>query len=777
MMIFLKLLLSSGLMFIAETAFIHNESSLCYDPSKYIKPNHYDIKFISCIEENIFYGEYNISISILNKTQNILFNNVYLKNIYFNNIVLIENLEKYHENAKYTVYKPTYDIEEDIIDVSFKDELLPGNYILNIEYNGYTDKVFRIFDMKEKMALVAATHFHIIGDRQLSSCWSQQNLLLEATFNISIGCNQCTALSNMPLRNTEENKYNMLWTHFDTTPAMSPYLATIIVSNYLSRVDNNTKHIQMWCRNETVFHMEFAKNVAENITLFYKNKWKQHSNNISNVTHVAIPNFPDNDITVLGLVFYNEMDIVYDKNLYPVAHKIEVAQLVGHKVTQQWFYNLNNPFKLAWFNKALTTLLATYAVNEIYPDNQIINLFVVQNQHTSFYLDDYDMWNSTSQDDSLLKIRESIRAPFILRMMQYAVTEVIFWNSIRSYVNRTQFDRQNFMTFFKEVVADAKKQNISYISNITLETMKYWTLEEHCPLIKVIRSYNESWSKMHISIQNSDILRIYCMPVTFTTQTYPNFTSFTHYPLCKAIDLNYTYSHKEEGWIIFNLQQIVIAGQLNANIFWNITSYLDKEEDYIAWYPMFKALEYMFNTFPAAMLEESNWTYMKRIGVMLNKILIKIKYEEIDDSDELITCLRQEAARWACFFGDINCTEKAKNKLEQYLEDPIKHGLLPWWREWTYCRGLMKTMINDVTTRTSVYTIGFETNDSKFLEYLACIEDIDFIKDYLNYKQYTYTKQDDQFLAYIFLHIITKHAKNPIILTYLLDNFNELKPK
>ncbi|XP_029162249.1 endoplasmic reticulum aminopeptidase 2-like [Nylanderia fulva] len=216
------------------------------------------------------------------------------------------------------------------------------------------------------------------------SCWDQKYLYSGATFNISIGCYQCTALSNMPLRNTEENKYNMLWTHFDTTPAMSPYLATIIVSNYLTRIDNNTQHIQIWCRNETVFHMEFAKNVAENITLFYKNKWKQHSNNISNVTHVAIPNFPDNDITVLGLVFYNEMDIVYDKNLYPVAHKIEVIQLVGHKVTQHWFYNLNNPFKLAWFNKALTTLLATYTVNEIYPDNRIINLFVVQNQHTSF---------------------------------------------------------------------------------------------------------------------------------------------------------------------------------------------------------------------------------------------------------------------------------------------------------------------------------------------------------------------------------------------------------
>ncbi|XP_029166235.1 aminopeptidase M1-A-like isoform X3 [Nylanderia fulva] len=354
-MIFLKLLLSSGLMFIAETTFVLHESSLCYQPSKYIKPIHYDIKLISYIEGNIFYGEYNISISILNKTKDIF---LHSENLYIKNLVISIYVKKYYKDA---VYEWTHNITEEKIIIRFSHELSPGNYLLNIKYHGIADKVFRIFNVKKKLALVGVTHFHIIGARQLSSCWGQQNLLLEATFNISIGCNRCTALSNMPLRNTEKNKHNMLWTHFDTTPAMSPYLATIIISNYLSRVDNNTQNIQMWCRNEIVFHMKFAKDVAENITLFYKNKWKQRSNNISKITHVAIPNFPDNGIIVFGLVLYNENNIIYNENLYPDAHKIEVAQLVGYKVTQQWFYNLTNPFRSAcWFEKALTTLLATF---------------------------------------------------------------------------------------------------------------------------------------------------------------------------------------------------------------------------------------------------------------------------------------------------------------------------------------------------------------------------------------------------------------------------------
>ncbi|XP_029157631.1 aminopeptidase M1-like, partial [Nylanderia fulva] len=130
------------------------------------------------------------------------------------------------------------------------------------------------------------------------------------------------------------------------------------------------------------------------------------------VSHVAIPNFHDKGTIVFGLVLYRETDIIYNKNLYSIAHKIEVAQLVGRKVTQQWFNNMmNNPsVSDFWFKQGLITLLATYAVNETYPDYRIINLFVVQNQHYSFNLDgDNHMWPSTSQINSSLKIPNSIR--------------------------------------------------------------------------------------------------------------------------------------------------------------------------------------------------------------------------------------------------------------------------------------------------------------------------------------------------------------------------------
>ncbi|XP_029162710.1 aminopeptidase N-like [Nylanderia fulva] len=570
--------------------------------------------------------------------------------------------------------------------------------------------------------------------------------------------------------------------------------ATVIVSNYLFIFNNKNRIIKMRYRHDTGFDTEFARNVAENITMYFKNKWKD-LNYISMMGHVAIPNFHDK---VFRFVFSRETDIVYDKNLYPVAHKIQVTQLVGHAVAQQWFYNLNQQFPSFWFNKGLTTLLATYAVNEIYPDYRIINLFVVQNLHYSFHLD--SMCNSTSEDMSLFKIRQFIKAPFILRMMQHAFTEEIFWTLIRSYINKT-----TILNFWKVIVTTAMKLNIA------LDIMRY----RDCPTIKIIRNYKDAMSQANVSIQNIDTLFINCLLLTFTTQTSPDFNHFTYHEVCRSRDLKLSAS-KENGWIIFNIQQIgyyrvnyddenwrrishylnhddytkihvlnraqiiddafhlMIAGQLNSSIFWDIILYLNREEDYIAWYPMFKALEYMFGT-SFLVLKEKHGNLKNYINDKLNGVFKRIKYEEIDDSDDFRKCLRQEAARWACFFGDITCKEKANNKLKQHIEDPKTHRLLPWWKEWTYCNGLMMT--KEETTWQSVYDIGLNKSDTKFLEYLACPEDTNLIKKYLTFRQNISTEQEYPNHFNSFLHIITKHAKNQIILEYILDHFNEIKPK
>jgi len=52
--------------------------------------------------------------------------------------------------------------------------------------------------------------------------------------------------------------------------------------------------------------------------------------------------------------------------------------------------------------------------------------------------------------------------------------------------------------------------------------------------------------------------------------------------------------------IIDDSFHFLMTGKLNTDIFLNISQYLWRDRDYIAWYPMFKNLEYMsgFFAFP-----------------------------------------------------------------------------------------------------------------------------------------------------------------------------------
>jgi aminopeptidase N len=68
---------------------------------------------------------------------------------------------------------------------------------------------------------------------------------------------------------------------------------------------------------------------------------------------------------------------------------------------------------------------------------------------------------------------------------------------------------------------------------------------------------------------------------------------------------NYLNSEEYKNIHILNRAQIIddayhllMANQLELKIFLDLTEYLSQETDYIAWYPMIKALEYLSGFLP-----------------------------------------------------------------------------------------------------------------------------------------------------------------------------------
>jgi len=67
--------------------------------------------------------------------------------------------------------------------------------------------------------------------------------------------------------------------------------------------------------------------------------------------------------------------------------------------------------------------------------------------------------------------------------------------------------------------------------------------------------------------------------------------------------------------IIDDAFHLSMAHQFNVSIFWELTKYLSRETDYVAWYPLIKIFEHMSSVLPFL---PYNFKYID-IEVMTNK--------------------------------------------------------------------------------------------------------------------------------------------------------------
>ncbi|XP_050465110.1 aminopeptidase N-like, partial [Cataglyphis hispanica] len=232
--------------------------------------------------------------------------------------------------------------------------------------------------------------------------------------------------------------------------------------------------------------------------------------------------------------------------------------------------------------------------------------------------------------------------------------------------------------------------------------------------------------------------------------------------------------------IIDDAFHLMLAQQIEPLIFWDIVTYLEQETDYVAWYPMFKALEYMSSIFTLDNIDKNIFVKLQNI---LQSILNKIRHTELYylAVEKHTKCLRQEAAKWSCLLGNNECLKEARNKLMLNFEHPKEYKILPWWKEWTYCYGLISIMDHYFDWTNMLFT-WVKNSDHRISKFLTCIQNNDIIKAHLkdlrNMIMNSNSENHILRLALIndFLTMIAKHVKKDDIRNYMLNNYKEIIP-
>ncbi|XP_050463390.1 glutamyl aminopeptidase-like isoform X2 [Cataglyphis hispanica] len=716
--------------------------TIIYDD--YVLPTHYNVKLIPYLKKNE-----------KDKFVNFIFTNFkkYIEEHQANGRVVFYELierditsgsEKFYSNE----VKIEYDNVTEILILYPKYEILTKSYILNIKFlNAINiledDNIFLTTTYIEKSGDEKwwnKTHTPMIKAQRFFPYWDHATIRSDFDISIKHYCNY-SVFSNVPVKNMPRQKkiYKlnnteecMRWTYFGIKSFLPAHLA-IIISPINLFPGCGTDRIHFW-QNPKSNDIKFAERVSNKVIMKLKFEWFRKMK-IPKLQLIAIPNFRNNINMNFGLVIIRDTNIFYNENLHSVTHKIEVARLITRGITYQWFDNLiNRTSSNLWLNDGLITLIGMDVMNDVnvlenYKRNlDILNLFIVQTQYESFQLDDCNFTQTLTSEisypeiNSLSSYYRYIKAPLILRMLQYLVTEEVFWKSVRRYLYKSVLDWTTSDDFWYIIERTIYEKNHSERGNTAIKNLinKWEKKYANYPILKIMRNYNEK--KMHITIENyydfdkNDQLWI---PITFTTQSNLNFMNLASPLRDERLRLIMSLlggedDIAEDGWVMFNIQQsgyyrvnydaenwqriakylnsteytkvhvlnrakiiddafyFMITQQLESSIFWNLTSYLKQETSYIAWYPMIKAIEYMSSIFSFS--DKRVDDIKKKLNDMLNSLLSKIRYIENAEENEFIECLREEAIKWACILGGTTCQKK--DNIETENNDEIINKFL-----------------------------------------------------------------------------------------------------
>ncbi|KAL6439072.1 hypothetical protein ACFW04_003811 [Cataglyphis niger] len=648
---------------------------------------------------------------------------------------------------------------------------------------------------------LSATFFQPIWARRIFPCWGSSKTTFDITIHhpqeYSVLSNMpVRAISFPQSRLNHSAEDNLQWSYITSTPAMSPFRLLIIVSNFIRNyiygddIPSMMAYGNLWCDQRSVSSLQFAQAIIKNVTLYLEQEadiWK-YVHKFPKVSYVIIPNFQpqNNSMANLGIVIYKEADVVYIEGKDSIGCKYNAIRVIGYEIIREWFDNLINPFwkPKTWLSKGFTMFFTTFILNQSMPNSRIMDLFVVQFHQESLHFDvDNRMLPHTYLNKTTpVKIANYVKAPVIFRMLQYVFEIEIFWQGIHTYVYKKEHNSDNFWETLKNIYDKINK------GSSDIKKMMYpWSKKKGYPVLNILKHHSNS---LNISIENLDETNEdRWIPVSYTTETDSNFNDPAPHlwlqPPKKPFNYPYTHyfilplKYREDGWIIFNIQQagyyrvnyddtywlkiavylnsenyrkihvlnraqiiddafhFLLLNKLKPDIFWELTKYLSQETDYIAWYPMFKAIQYISNSF--SFLEMGEYYIKEQLKKMLDGLLQIIKYEEKSTDDDFTKALRQEAMQWACFLKLFNCLKMANNQLKQHLEFSTK--LSPWWKKWTYCYGLEMA---DNTTWHQMLNKITGVNE-QILYFLTCSNHLVEINNYI---LTSYTKDDAVELDY-----------------------------
>ncbi|CAF4700745.1 unnamed protein product [Rotaria sp. Silwood1] len=275
-----------------------------------------------------------------------------------------------------------------------------------------------------------------ISARRALPCFDEP--IFKATFSLTVEHEpQYRAWSNMPVENQTNLNSGLILTRFKKSIPMSSYLLALIVADFdcLTRHDTGLYRnvtMSVCVQSERKDDLYYALDIATKSIHDFEEQY-QINYPLPKCDHIAVPNFDIPGMENFGCIVYSETRLLYNNQTSTSLNQQQVALIITHELSHQWFGNLVTPswWKDFWLNEAFAEWMASITTNKLHPDWNLYEQYIAQ------------QWLLIMQDDTI-----SFSHPISFFRTNYDLRN---WQMI---IEQLENDHENFTTIERAGLID-----------------------------------------------------------------------------------------------------------------------------------------------------------------------------------------------------------------------------------------------------------------------------------------------------------------------------------
>ncbi|XP_050466418.1 putative aminopeptidase-2 [Cataglyphis hispanica] len=768
-----------------DKQFLNNK----YRLPRALYPELYNITLKPYIEKGIFEGHVQIYMRAENDTMSIILNshNLNISNIkVFKNYMVGNKLnaepiqllnytnEQFPQQLRIYLSSEVKNAENIMAEIDF-------NGTLNDNMEGFYRSFY--FDDAGHQYWVATTQFEPAHAREAFPCFDEPAFKSNFIINIKRPNNYNT-LSNMPLSKMpqyiELKDENYKMDIFDVSNVkMSTYLVAFVISEF-KPVNESEKFLNVWGRPEIVKYGEYAQNIAKAVINELEN-FTDIEYSLPKLDLVGIPDFPMGAMENWGLSTFREYGLFYNKTETTATYEKYIITIIAHELAHMWFGNLVTCawWNYIWLNEGFAQYFEWYIADQIKPDYEFMNQFVVYELQPALLQDSlslsHPMTNSVEQPKEINNIFDYVtygKSASVLRML-FNTWEVrknpeTYKLVLRHYLNKQRNGTalptdlwESFEKFvsiekasIKEIMDSWTNQPGYPVVNATLNNNIVTLTQERFLMNRSTTTYEFYWIPIHITLSNQDFNQIINIKSigwlgSEKEKIYINLNNewfivnsnqfgfyrvnYDTYSWGRLIDqLN---SERFESIHVLNRAQIIDdlfnlarATYVDYELVLNASRYLTRETNHLPWKAFFNGLSYVYERFEQRGHQKHLEKYILKI---LSTMYNKTGFNDRDDDKFLDKLNREMILQWACKLNNKECVKNSKDLFMAWRKN-IQKRIPCNARPAVYCTAIKEGNILDWNFLYEQYlNTNFDSERKIIINALGCSTDKAVLKIYL----------------------------------------------